>query len=161
MAEGKLPAVPLKEISLTRGNLILILSATFIVSLSLLMFEILLTRIFSVILYYQSVFIIVSAAIFGLGLGAIFLRLLRLRPTSAAGSLRIASLLCLLLAFSLSLSTIFLVELPGTKSWVIYGLITLLPFFFGGLFLSFILECFTRETGKIYLCFFSFSSGEG
>ena len=111
MVGEKLPAVPLREIFLTRGKLILILSATFVVSLSLLMFEILLTRIFSVIIYYHSVFMIVSAAIFGLGLGAIALRVLRLRPTSVEGSFRVAGLLCLLLAFSFSLSTIFLVEL--------------------------------------------------
>ncbi len=150
MPGGEPPVVSLKEIPLTRGKLILILCATFIVSLSLLMFEILLTRIFSVIIYYHSVFMIVSAAIFGLGLGAIALRVLRLKPTSAEGSLRVAGLLCLLLAFSLSLSTIFLVELPGTNNWVVYGLITIIPFFFGGMFLSFVLECFTRETGKIY-----------
>lgn len=140
----------LREISFTRGKLILILGATFIVSMSLLMFEILLTRIFSVIIYYHSVFMIVSAAIFGLGLGAIALRVLGLRPSSAERSFRVASILCLLLAFSLSLSTIFLLKLPGTDNLIIYGLITLIPFFFGGMFLSFILERFARETSKIY-----------
>ncbi|NOX97162.1 MAG: hypothetical protein GXO98_03695 [Nitrospirae bacterium] len=150
MPGGKLPAVPLKEISLTRGKLTLILSATFIVSLSLLMFEVLLTRIFSVIIYYHSVFMIVSAAIFGLGLGAITLRVLGLRPPSAKRSLRVASLLCLLLAFSLSFSTIFLLKIPNTDSLILYGFIALIPFFFGGMFLSFILERFTWETSKIY-----------
>jgi hypothetical protein len=46
------------------------LSAVFVVSGALFMYEVILTRIFSAIMTYHFVFIVASVAILGLGLGA-------------------------------------------------------------------------------------------
>src|SRR5258706_1330289 len=51
-------------------------TALFLVALATLMYEVLLTRIFSVTLYYHFAFVAVSVALFGMTLGAVLVYLM-------------------------------------------------------------------------------------
>src|SRR6266566_6896722 len=51
-------------------------AALFLVALSTLMYEVLLTRIFSVTMYYHFAFVAVSVALFGMTLGAVLVYLM-------------------------------------------------------------------------------------
>src|ERR671927_1977653 len=55
--------------------LIFTLIALFVLSLGLLLFEITLTRMFSIILWYNYAFMAISIAFFGLGIGALIIHL--------------------------------------------------------------------------------------
>jgi hypothetical protein len=57
-----------------------LLAGVYLVSLAVMVLEVTLTRLFSVVLYYHYVFIVVSFTILGLGTGAIAVH--RLRPGS-------------------------------------------------------------------------------
>src|ERR687888_493802 len=57
--------------------LIFLLIALFVLSMSVLLFEITLTRIFSIILWYNYAFMAISIAFFGLGVGALVIHLVR------------------------------------------------------------------------------------
>lgn len=66
-------------------KLILIALSLLIISLGLLMFQIAPTRVFSVILAYHYVFTVVSVALLGLSIGAVFFRFIRSKvPPSMA-----------------------------------------------------------------------------
>src|SRR5215467_6488851 len=54
-----------------------ILVSLFILSLSVLSFELLLTRMFSIILWYNYAFMAISVAFFGLGIGALLVHLVK------------------------------------------------------------------------------------
>ena len=70
-----------QELALNSQRFNLLLTAVFIVSLSVIMFEITLTRVFSVTLTYHFVFLVVSLTVLGLGLGAGFVH--KLKPKIA------------------------------------------------------------------------------
>ena len=49
----------------------------FVLSLSVLLFELTLTRIFSIVLWYDYAFMAISVAFFGLGIGALLIHILK------------------------------------------------------------------------------------
>src|SRR3954447_12535186 len=49
----------------------------FVLSLSVLLFELTLTRIFSIILWYDYAFMAISVAFFGLGIGSLLIHILK------------------------------------------------------------------------------------
>ncbi|MFQ6067178.1 MAG: hypothetical protein ACE5K3_07875, partial [bacterium] len=68
-----------KGVVLNSESLFPLLGSVFIVSLSVLMFEVTLTRVFSVTLAYHFVFVIVSLAVLGLGLGGGLIHRIKLK----------------------------------------------------------------------------------
>ena len=62
---------PKKTMAPHKNPLCLLLPGIFLMSLSVLMFEITLTRIFSVMFYYHYVFVVISVALFGIGVGGV------------------------------------------------------------------------------------------
>jgi len=54
-----------------------LLASLFILSLSVLLFELTLTRMFSIILWYNYTFMAISVAFFGLGIGALLIHILK------------------------------------------------------------------------------------
>jgi len=84
----------------------------FAVSLSVLVFEVALTRAFSVLLRYHFVFLAISLATCGLGLGGLIDFLLRLFVPRIARTQAFVSGLCLVLAFSYPLSLALLFATP-------------------------------------------------
>ena len=75
--EKRLPAD--REARMGRGGLWGLLSGVFLLSFSLLAFEITLTRILSVLLSYHYVFVVLSLALLGLGIGGIIVYVYRSR----------------------------------------------------------------------------------
>jgi len=70
-------------------------AALFLVALATLMYEVLLTRIFSVTMYYHFAFVAVSVALFGMTLGAVLVYLLPafFHPRSARRGMALSALL--------------------------------------------------------------------
>ncbi len=129
----------------------------FLTTLCTLMYEILLTRIFSVTVWYHFAFMAISVAIFGMSAGAVvvylFPRLFRREHKNL--HLTISSLL-----FSLSIPASFfvLLNLPSLKDQIFLApgalvltyTLTAIPFFFGGICVCIALTMFPRNVSKLY-----------
>ncbi len=144
------PAIPDRT---TRRPALALLAGIFIICLSVLVFEIALTRIFSVLLRFHFVFLAVSLAICGLGLGGLVDFLIRRRwPHTTDSSSFLAS--CALL-FSLLTPTgiVLLMATPLaahlTSVWVITA--ACLPAFVAaGIFLSHAFARYSSFSGHLY-----------
>ena len=136
--------------TITRNELAILHFSILIISLSVLMFEIALTRIFSVMLSYHYVFIAVSVALFGLGIGAIFFRAIRLRMPLAEKSFDILSVLSLIFAFSVPFSIMLSLKIPSTQHLIAYYAVTFVPFFFAGMIFALAFDRFTERSSKLY-----------
>ncbi len=143
---------PAPDRSLARPALTL-LAGIFIISLSVLVFEIALTRIFSVLLRFHFVFLAVSLAICGLGIGGLVDFLIRRRwPRTTDSSSFLAG--CALL-FSLLTPTgiILLLATPLAGYLTSVGVITaacLPAFVAAGIFLSHAFARYASFSGHLY-----------
>ena len=129
----------------------------FLVTLSALMYEILLTRIFSVTMWYHFAFMAISVAMFGMTVGAICVYLLPKVFTEerAPAQLSLTSLL-----FSLTVVASFLIHirLPQVPLDSFRALFTLVatfgivsvPFIFSGMCVCLALTKFPRQVSKLY-----------
>jgi spermidine synthase len=133
-------------------NFLLIACGTALISFGVLTFEVILTRIFSVMLSYHYVFAIISFALLGLGLGGLFLRRwqswfpkLDFRGNASFFSLMIAT------------SVIVIIKLPiydkaafvDLRLWI-YIFLATMPFFFAGLTLAEIFRKYAQRSSVIY-----------
>ena len=106
----------------------------FLVTLSGLMFEIGLTRIFSATIWYHYAFVAISVALLGWGLGGFVLHLLRGR---LALSRERAALLTLLYGVSIPLALWLIVRVPfHPDRLLLYFAVSLLTFLLAGAALS-------------------------
>jgi MFS family permease len=137
-----------------------IYASIFLVSLSLLMYEILLTRIFSVTMYYHFAFLIVSVAMFGITAGclAVFLFPDFFTRRGALYSLSLGSLLQALgiiagFAVQQNVEPFFTTK-DLTVWWLISAFIVCaviaVPFAFGGAVISLAIQKFSGDAGRIY-----------
>ena len=114
-------------------------------SLATLLFELSLTRIFSVVFYYHFAFLAISIALFGLGAGGVFSYVLRVRLgwLSALNSL----LVCLSLA-------VVLLQKPGAGNWslALVYFTTALPFCGAGVILSSAIAETIERVDRVYFC---------
>jgi hypothetical protein len=120
----------------------------FLVTLSGLMFEIALTRIFSATIWYHYAFVAISVALLGWGLGGFALHLLRGRT---AFSRERAALWTFLYGLSLPLALWLIVRLPfypDRLAW--YFLYSLGPFFLAGVTLSMLFTLGRENAGRLY-----------
>jgi hypothetical protein len=120
----------------------------FLVTLSGLMFEIGLTRIFSATIWYHFAFVAISVALLGWGLGGFALHLVRGRM---AFSRERAALFTLLYGLSLPLALWLIVRLPfhpDRLGW--YFLFSLFPFFLAGVSLSMLFAVGRENAGRLY-----------
>src|SRR6187399_1575617 len=98
------------------------LMGVFCISLTLLLGELLLTRIFSVIFMYHFAFLVISLALFGLGVGGIAVYLY---PKRFAGDLqRRLVILTLFFTGTMVFLVLFLFNLPLTPSASLRGTLT-------------------------------------
>lgn len=133
-----------------------LLAGIFLVSLSLVGFEIALARLLSVLLSYHFVFAVLAVALLGLGGGGIFLHLLPGNgrdgenphgdlPFWAAG-----------FALTVSLSVLLGLRLGAAfrtlDSIFFYGPLFLIPCLFAGVLLARVYRAFPAESGRIYGC---------
>lgn len=134
--------------------------AIFFVSMSLLMFEVILTRIFSVMLWYHFAYVVISIAMLGLGASGSLLALARLeRPDRSperfmawvAAAFPFLLIYCFLLATRVRVNPF---EIAQDKSnlfslFAIYSLLTL-PFLAGGACIGFLLSRYPQHIGRLY-----------
>lgn len=135
--------------SIKKNNNILIYLSVFLITLSLFSFEILLTRLFSVILSHNLVFLVVSFAILGSGLGGIgsyhWLKKKRNLNTS-----KMLIKLSAFLALSMALTVMLVYRMPYISVYSLYALIGIVPFIIGGCIMAILFREFIDISSKIY-----------
>src|SRR5688572_27007783 len=122
--------------------------AVFLITLSGLIFEIGLTRIYSATIWYHFAFIAVSVALLGWGLGGVVLHLLRDRivPT-----LDRAAVLAMLYAFTILVCLWSIVQYPfRLERLALYFVAPLLPFLIAGMVLSMVFQMRRDTAGSLY-----------
>lgn len=128
-----------------------------VITLASLMYEIGLTRIFSVTMWYHFAFVAISLALFGLTVGAI---IVYLRPKAFPDE-RVKDrlwLFTLLFAVSVPLSIVIQLRIPFHPEWTVAGMGTVLltcliisvPFVFGGVVVSLSLTRFPDRVNRLY-----------
>jgi hypothetical protein len=133
--------------------------AVFLISASILMLELVLTRIFSVKLYYHYAFMVISLALLGSGASGVYVYLFpkffrpeRLEKQLFAFCWLFAASIPLILAFILRLD--FQFDFTLRQLWrivLLYG-IPSVPFFLGGLCLSLAMTHLSDNISRLY-CF--------
>ncbi|MEK6718169.1 MAG: hypothetical protein AABZ16_11840, partial [candidate division NC10 bacterium] len=126
-----------------------LLVAVFAVSLTVLAFEITLTRLFAAVLAYHFVFAAVSIGLLGLGLGGLLLAWLP-REEDGAAAFRRLGLFAFGEAVTLVLTLAFFRRYPNADRLLPFALAALPPFLFAGLFLGLALRRFAAAGSRVY-----------
>ena len=129
----------------------------FLVTLATLSFEVLLTRIFSVTMWYHFAFMVISIALFGLTVGAIVVYLYPDRFPSDTTSHHMA-LSSLFFSIAIVVSFLFHISMPFSGPGNLIGILTLLltylvvsiPFFFSGICVTLALTRHSRQVSRLY-----------
>ena len=131
-----------------------LLAGIFLVSFSLIAFEIALSRLLSVLLSYHYVFAVLAIALLGLGGGGI---LLHLFPGKGAGKKQPAgdfpfwaAIFSLAVSFSVILGLRLGASFRALDNIFFYGVLFLIPFFFVGILLARIYREFPTDSARIY-----------
>ncbi|MCM8758483.1 MAG: class I SAM-dependent methyltransferase [Candidatus Omnitrophica bacterium] len=122
----------------------------FFLSLSVLIFEISLVRIFSVLMRYHYVFLIVSMSMCGLGIGGLVAFYLM---KESKNLYPIMFFILILTTITMPLSVILIFKTPlrdFLSGYTTISLIPFIPFLFAGAFFSYVFTEFGRWSGKIY-----------
>jgi hypothetical protein len=129
----------------------------FLVTLATLAYQLLLTRTFSVTMYYHFAFVAISVTMFGMAVGAIivFLRPGVFVPERAGRHLAVGAMSCaaaIVLSYLTHLAIPFLIE-PSLVS--VYGIVLTyaalsMPFIIGGIVVSLALTRFPAQVATLY-----------
>ncbi|MDQ3975995.1 MAG: hypothetical protein M3264_05650, partial [Thermoproteota archaeon] len=119
--------------------------------MSVLLFELALTRIFSIVLWYDYAFMAISIAFFGLGVGSLLTHILKNKVKREQLPSKI---LQTTMIFAVSVP-IFLVVIghvipPNIHFIYLFYLSSSIPFFFAGISMSLIFFAMPREVSKLY-----------
>jgi hypothetical protein len=129
----------------------------FVITMATLMYEILLTRIFSVTMWYHFAFVAISVALFGMTVGAliVYLQPERFPDDRVKERLTQASL-----AFSVAIVVTFITQLsiPFEPEWSVVGVysvtllyfVTAVPFVFSGVVVALALTRFPERVNRLY-----------
>jgi len=133
------------------------LGGLFLTTLSTLTYEVLLTRIFSVTMWYHFAFIAVSVALFGLTVGAL---IVHLRPTLFPPERTIERMAQAAASFGVTIAGTFALQLliPFDPAWTFAGVassallfaIISIPFVFSGIVVALALSRFPSQVGRLY-----------
>ncbi len=122
--------------------------SVFLITLSGLILEVGLTRIYSASIWYHFAFVAISVALLGWGLGGFTIHLLKQRMPL---SMNAAALVTLLYAGTIPLCLWLLVRYPFEMDRLpLYFLAPLLPFFLAGMALSIIFDIHRAVAGSLY-----------
>ena len=123
----------------------------FMVSLSVLLLELTLTRLFSIILWYDYAFMVISIAFFGLGVGSLVVHILKNKLNKENLPSRV---LQSTMAFAISIPVVLLVIgqlVPSNTSFIyVFYLSSSIPFFFAGVSVAMIYLSMPKEISKLY-----------
>src|SRR5947208_9480850 len=122
--------------------------AVFLITLSGLILEVGLTRIYSASIWYHFAFVAISVALLGWGLGGFTVHLLKQRVRLTMQS---AALVTVLYAGAIPLCLWLLVRYPFDMDRLpLYFLAPLLPFFLAGMALSIVFDIHRAVAGTLY-----------
>lgn len=129
----------------------------FFITLSTLMYEILLTRIFSVTMWYHFAFVAVSVALFGLTVGALIVHLSPRRFPEERTKERLYQA-ALLFSLAIVVSFITQLSIPFDPRWSVIGvysialtyLVISVPFIFSGIAVCLALTRFPGQVSRLY-----------
>ncbi len=123
----------------------------FVVSLGVLLLELTLTRLFSIILWYDYAFMVISIAFFGLGIGSLLVHILKNKLNKEDLPSKI---LQSTMAFAISIPIMLLIighfVPPSVSVIYIFYLSSSIPFFFAGISVAMIYLCMPKEITKLY-----------
>ncbi len=132
--------------------------AIFLIAAATLLLEVTLTRVFSVIFFSNYAFLIVSSALFGYGISAVWLSLRRTMTKEIADTLLQAA--GYLFAASIIFLLIIICYLPfdfesgklseNIKYFFIYYLAVIMPFIFSGAFISLLFMQHSEKSNTLY-----------
>ena len=139
-----------------------LMGGVFLISLAALTYELVLTRIASVVMFYHFAFLAVSIALLGMSVAGVYLYLLANRFPKARAAQQ-AFLSCLLFSLALPLALVAVLNIPPEMELSLSTIATpeglrlvlvicamALPFFFSGLSISLILTHFGDAASRIY-----------
>jgi predicted membrane-bound spermidine synthase len=139
---------------------IFLLVLLFALSLSIILFELALTRIFSIVLWYDYAFMAISIAFFGLGIGSFMIHIQKdkfntRKKKSIIDSQFIFSsrIVRYAIAYGISMPIfIFLIGyIPSDTSYIyLFYLISSVPFFFAGAAMALIFLAMSQNISKLY-----------
>ena len=133
---------------LSRFKLAVLLFGVFVVSFGVLSFEIALTRIFSIMLDYHYTFLVVSLALFGLGLGGIIAYYLSSKTSLKDNFSRLA-ILAIAFSFLTTFLTLLIVSTPNL-SIGLQVFIMFLPFLVAGTLLAMAYKVFVSRSSILH-----------
>ena len=120
-------------------------------SISVLLFELALTRIFSIILWYDYAFMAISVAFFGLGIGSLLIHILKNKIKREKLASKILQT-TIIFAVSVPIFLLVIGQIIPPNIYFIYlfYLASSIPFFFAGISMSLIYFAMPREVSKLY-----------
>jgi predicted membrane-bound spermidine synthase len=128
-----------------------LLGAIALTSFSLIAFEIALSRLLSVLLSYHYVFVVLSLALLGLGMGGMFVHFFRFGENT--GEKKVA-LLAILYSLAIPFSILLILQtgyLGHSQINLLFsGFLLFLPFFFAGALFAKVYQIFPSISGRIY-----------
>lgn len=127
-----------------------LLVSLFLTSLPVLVLQISFTRVFSIFLGYHFVFITVSTAMLGIGLGAMLSYKLRTKITSVGSPFKVLGLLALGFSLLILLSLVAIVNISSPENWFVYILLIFPPFFLVGIFFALAYHQFASQSNLLY-----------
>jgi spermidine synthase len=132
-------------------------TGVFLISASTLMLEIIQTRILSVVVWYHLAFFVISLAMFGLTVGAVWVYLRRVRFSETtlsydlsyfSGLFALATAICL--AVQMTLAPVISGAMTTIWIWTELAICLSIPFFFSGVALSLALTRSPFRVGWVY-----------
>ena len=133
---------------LSRFKLAILLFGVFVASFGVLSFEISLTRIFSVMLDYHYTFLVVSLALFGLGLGGVIAHYLSSKISLKDNFSRLA-ILSIAFSFLITFLTLLTVSTPNLDVGI-QVFIMFLPFLVSGTLLAIVYKIFVSRSSILH-----------
>src|ERR687895_24547 len=144
----------------SRSFFVFLLVLLFVLSLSIILFELALTRIFSIVLWYDYAFMAISIAFFGLGIGSFVIHIqkdkfntLKKKSTIDPQFTFSSRIVRYALAYGISVPVfIFLIGyIPSDTSYIyLFYLISSIPFFFAGSAIALIFLAMSEKISKLY-----------
>ncbi|MEK6679205.1 MAG: hypothetical protein AABY39_07285 [Nitrospirota bacterium] len=119
----------------------------FLFSASLLLLEITFARLSSVILSYHYVFLVLSTAMFGLGMGGLAAYYLADKPENGNKYLTVS---CVLFVVFIPILILLMTWLPYISNIFFYAFLMFIPFFFAGILLAVIFRLYPEESSRLY-----------
>jgi hypothetical protein len=144
----------------SRSFFIFLLVLLFVLSLSIILFELALTRIFSIVLWYDYAFMAISIAFFGLGIGSFVIHIRKDKIDNPKKYSTVdqhftfsSRIVQYAIGYGISVPVfIFLIGyIPSDTSYIyLFYLISSIPFFFAGAGMALIFLAMSEKISKLY-----------